>query len=272
MTRWRLSWLVACCTACSGPPARAPIEEKVNCEDRLQQGKRLEQQGKDGDALSTYAPCLDSLVDAAGLLGKRYPPARASLAQRRSTVKREVDHSLDRGQSPPETTVHLLISLNSAVGDSAANLELFDRTRGSAAAATTLPAVRQRIWHELVEARRYSDALGGERFIREDVEAWLTVSAAQGASDLLIDQYALRGAAQYFEALAGVRRGADARALFAAVVAAHPVTGTYVAFITHSRRAGDTALAEQMLAHAKDHLNPSDALAVEKAIGSDVSN
>jgi hypothetical protein len=248
-------------------PTRPPetVSQPQSCEQTLALGKKLEAAGADAEALKTYAPCLDSLVPAVALLGKRYAAAVRLLRQRQSILNERIEKSLAQGREPPLGEIELLIAYNSALGESTRSLLLLDRIAANSAFFKTAGALNELLWQELVVARRYRDALKSEPQIRAGVDAWLVISSTAD-SDQALNQYALRNAALYAEALAGTGQSMAAQAILQEAGERHPKAKTYTTLIEHAARAGDMRLARVLRADAAKRLNADEMKAVDDVL------
>lgn len=151
--------------AAKGTTAAATTAREA-VEARFKHGQQMLRTGQLDAALTEFLWCYDEgmpgiasyngirnnmLPNLIGQIAKTYPPALAALRERRDKAEQRMFDTPD-----DRTGAMNVAALNTALGEPARNLELFDR----------LPAQdpqRQmllfRIFDQLVEARRYSDVV-----------------------------------------------------------------------------------------------------------------
>jgi len=183
------------------------------------------------------------------------------LLRRRAILESTVYRRVREGSEPDEGSVSLLVSINWGLGEGRKNVALFDETISNSRLLRTSQLLHTLLWSDLVEARRYSDALRWENTVRDLVLVGINLTATNADTTLAAPSTdtALKDGAMYFEALAGSGRSSDARELFERAVKVRPLVSTYVLFLRHATRSGDAALASWVHQQAASRL-PADQM------------
>jgi thiol-disulfide isomerase/thioredoxin len=245
---------------------------------RERYAKELERTGRYEEALAEYLWCFDEgakkspayvgvrgsflLGDIAGL-GKKYPPARKALEDRRDSA----ESRLSAG-SGSFSDVEDAFAINRELNASERNLALYDRVRGQKAIAPDLRIVfAQELLAPLVEARRYQDALdlfdSPEKYVSDRIRMSKFLEGRKTGNDKEheeMDDFAqemMRGetvsqCADVYEALLGAKNESLAGKVADQLIAFAPTGHTYATLIASAvhAQANDAAkaLAERGLA------------------------
>lgn len=260
---WQLVLAVACaavvsCTPSAGSLRRPQTQaqgdaEHLTCSDRIERGKDLERLGHLPQALDLYEESLECALERVGLMSKDYGPARTLLQERRDELEHTAEEAVAEGRCPASDDVGLLMSLNAWLEDNERSIGLYDKL-------TLLPhtdaarAAHLTLWDDLVLAGRYADALRWEDDVQGDVYGALALWGSEG-SDEMAREYALDVASYYVEALVGVGRIDDAKAVAVRAVGRETVADGFVLIMARARRAGDSAFLDWVISTASDHLS-----------------
>lgn len=198
----------------------ADLEQQVKARQRLAQ--ELMMSGKYDQALPEYlwlydtgmkqAPAyagvrLSFLTSEMGRMAKRYAPAKEALQKRRDEAKTHMDDASD------PIAAQEYAALCDALGDTEALLATFDHLP---AGDRRRSALGGHVFRQLVEARRYKDALDAapyETMLRALESGFRSPPNAPEQVKEQLRQYAAKTAAVDVEVLAGAGEFADARAM-----------------------------------------------------------
>lgn len=226
---------------------------------RMQFGDALARKGKDAEALSEYLLCFDHGLEASpAFVGVRdsfllmdiknlavhYPPARQALETRRD----ERQARLSAG-SPDRQTIQELIALNQALGQEEKNLAVYDQLP---AGSKMRDFISRLLREQFLKAGRYTDVLqgtDGTSAFNKDVAGFNTMlnsldkdSPIRKQLEDSLRQYTVNAGAQYFEALAGLKRNDDAKKLAAAILKFDSSEDTHTSLTEAAQRAGNAEL------------------------------
>lgn len=176
-----LSALLACASLFAADPQSDP-------EARLKEARALVEQGKQAEALEHFIWCYDHGVEVIPKfartrdtrvtlfmfsLGKKYPPARAALVERRDALAQKVK---DAPKAASEAVLTQLAYLDRVVGDDAAIMETLALFPKGKTSYKTYGAVLQ---EKLIEKQHYKEALAAD--INSDAELEKLVGQIEGA-------------------------------------------------------------------------------------------
>lgn len=226
---------------------------------RMQFGVALARKGKDAEALSEYLWCFDHGLEASpAFVGVRdsfllthikqlaadYPPALRALETRRD----ELQARLSAG-SADRNTIQDLIALNEALGQDEKNLAVYDQLP---AGSRMRDFISRLLREQFLKARRYTDVLQGtdgtsafnkdvqdfNRMVNSlDKDSHIRKQLEEGFHEVTINE-----GAQYFEALAGLKRNDDAKNLATAILKFDSSEDTRATLAEAAQRAGNTGL------------------------------
>jgi hypothetical protein len=268
VTRACVAAIVISCGSVDQPSAQHGEGAGPACSRRLESGKALEARGHYAEALELYEPCFEDLLERIGILSKNYNymPARHFLTRRRDELERSIESTLAGGSRVSDDDLRLLVSLNSWLEDDNRTLSLYDRFIGDPKLSASARTLHNSMWEELVDARRYEDALRWETDVRDIVYGLL---AQWNTTDEPIEaarHYSIKIAALYMEALLGVERPLDAKILADKVLKGQPSADTYLLLIERAARAGDTDFVTWIYSEAKQRLDSAELQSVESAM------
>jgi thiol-disulfide isomerase/thioredoxin len=230
---------------------------------RMQVGVALAQKGKDAEALEEYLWCFDHGLEAGPAftgvrvsfllsyikqLADHYPPAGKALEARRDAAQAKVTAGATDYQ-----TVQDLVTLNNALGQKEKNFTVFDQ----------LPAgnkgkdVILRLYaDQFLQAKRYSDVLEGTDGIspfKKSVDRFDQMLNPIGKDNPMRErmeetmrQLTVNAGAQYFEALAGLKRNEEGRELARQILKFDSSPATRTVLVEAAVRAGDADLAKSI--------------------------
>jgi thiol-disulfide isomerase/thioredoxin len=230
---------------------------------RMQVGVALAQKGKDAEALDEYLWCFDHGLEAGPAftgvrvsfllsyikqLAADYPPAGKALEARRDAAQARLAAGATDYQ-----TVQDLVSLNNALGQKEKNFAVFDQ----------LPAgnkgkdVILRLYaDQFLQAKRYSDVLEGTDGIapfKKSVDQFNQMlnpiakdNPMRERMEETMRQLTVNAGAQYFEALAGLKRNQEGRELAGQILKFDSSPATRTLLVEAAVRAGDADLAKSI--------------------------
>jgi thiol-disulfide isomerase/thioredoxin len=230
---------------------------------RMQVGVALAQKGKDAEALDEYLWCFDHGLEAGPAftgvrvsfllsyikqLAADYPPAGKALEARRDAAQARLAAGARDYQ-----TVQDLVSLNNALGQKEKNFAVFDQ----------LPAgnkgkdVILRLYaDQFLQAKRYSDVLEGTDGIapfKKSVDQFNQMlnpiakdNPMRERMEETMRQLTVNAGAQYFEALAGLKRNQEGRELAGQILKFDSSPATRTLLVEAAVRAGDADLAKSI--------------------------
>ena len=228
---------------------------------RMQFGVELAQKGKEAEALAEYLWCFDHGLEAnpafSGMrlsfllmyfknLAAHYPPAQQALENRRNERQAKV-----AAGSTDFQAVQDLISLNNALGQRERNLAVFDQLRPGNPARETASSL---LTAQFLEAKRYADVLhgsDGKAAFETAVDRFNQLLKSLGKDNPMRErmEQSLRNSttktgAQFFEALAGLKRNQDAKGLAAEILKFDSSPATHTLLAAATQRAGNAELAQ----------------------------
>jgi len=232
-----------------------------NASARMQFADALAQKGRDAEALKEYLWCFDHGLEAdpsfVGVrcsfllsriknLGNHYEPARDALVRRRD----ECQSKLAGGSDDPRT-VQDVIALNNTLSQEEKSLIAFDNLP---ARSKTRQIVAPLLTGQFLAARRYADVLGGtdgkaafktltDRYDKT-MAAMPQANPAMKQMEEGLRQYIVLQGTQYFEALAGLKRDAEARELAGEILKFGPSETTREALAKSAQKAENLELAQ----------------------------
>lgn len=258
---------------------RRELEEAANSNDpmaRMQFARQLMIEGKQAEALEQLLWCFDHGLEAGPAfygvrlsfllgtieqLGRKYPPAREALIQRRD----QAEAQLSAGDATSQT-FHDYSALNRTLREDARTMKVFDGLSAADRDRLGATAVVQNL---LLEAKRYDEIVEDD----EDVAQLISVAAShlreaktasianpsagiprqQQAIAASRRRYAISSAGDAIEILAGAEQTDHAKALVDDVLAFDSSGTTRAQLLAHARRAENAdviAYIEQWSAQA----------------------
>lgn len=227
---------------------------------RMQLADTLARNGKDAEALNEYLWCFDhGLESSPAFVGVRdsflladikdlaahYPPALEALETLRGERQAKVS-----GGSADNLTIEDLISLNQALGQEEKNLAVFDQLP---AGSKLRDFISPMLTEQFLKSRRYTDVLRGTEgmssFKKAVEEFNTTINSVDKDSPVRKQleegerQYTVNQGAQYFEALAGLKRNEDAKNLAAAILKFDSSKDAQTSLAEAAQRAGNAELS-----------------------------
>lgn len=208
--------------------------DEIHAKARHKQGKKLARAGQPAEALAEFLWCFDEgmahvpglssvrssyLLDDIQTLSVTYPPAKASLLERRDRAQA----ALLSGQAT-DNTIKDIVALNRSLNEADRSLALYDQLPAANAHRTKL-----RIWlfSQFLKAKRYDDALQSEPVVNifriwplmQSHEISRNNSAFTPAALKTFHDYNLHWLADRLEVLAGAGQLDHARELLATALA-----------------------------------------------------
>lgn len=228
---------------------------------RMRFGVALAQRGKDAEALSEYLWCYDHGLEASrAFLGVRnsfllmyiknlaanYPPAHQALETRRDECQAKV-----AAGSADRHTMQDLIALNGALDQEEKNLAVFDQLPADSKMRDFISSL---LTDQFLKAKRYADVLQGtdgkapfnkavEQFNRM-INALDKDSSTRKQLEQSLRQLTVTKGAQYFEALAGLKRNQDGKDLAGVILKFDSSEATRTALADAAQRAQNAELAQ----------------------------
>ena len=222
--------------------AAAPITREV-VEARYRRGKELAQSGDTESALKELLWCFDigmrrvssfSGVRASFLLKeiqKLGPPGIAALHERRNKARQILlTGTDDSGAASDFSSISRTLDENHAV------LNLYDQMPAGPSRRT----LANYAFSQLVEARRYSDAISARTFVTMTSSLEMMIQESTGPRR----DHAIRTAATNVEVLAGAGELAHAQSLIARLLGHDSSESTRAILQRHLERAGHAGLLE----------------------------
>ena len=229
------------------PPARVPITHDY-VESRYKHAQELAKAGQYEDALKEFLWCYDEgmapLPEYGGVrysyvlqmiakLGETYPPALASLRERRDKAEQRIL------ASPNDFTATMsFASINHYLKEDTRNLQFYDRLKSD---DPRKPVFGSHVYDELANAQRYRDAIQAKPYGRmsEMVE-----TLTNRPADIRQSQRTevVKVTAKYVEVLAGTGDLDHARALIDRILAFNNSAEAKAILQTHLTRAGHPEL------------------------------
>jgi tetratricopeptide (TPR) repeat protein len=201
-------------------------------------------------------------------LSIRYPPANEAMEQRRQAL----EASLRDGHLPDQAVTSVVLDLDAlheqffAVPER--TLELYDELRAKLGDEDLrIVTLRERLTERLVWKRRYAEAVNHRGSLVERYKASLetekrlreTMQLPEGLADLIDPeeetQRCVDRGLPYFEAYAGVGRGAEALAIARLAIELAPREATFVKLLQRAERAEAPATGRELLELAKTSLD-----------------
>jgi hypothetical protein len=230
---------------------------------RMQRGLKLAGSGNDKEALTEYLWCFDHgheanpRFDATRLtilltnikkLAERYPNARTALEARRDQRLADVPSAGTNQQIAVDC-----IYLNGALDQRQEDLAVFDQIP---AGSPLRGVISDLIMSQLLEAKRYADVLAGrdaKTLFSKQVDLVNDMIDALDPKNRVYDSFkqgyrksAIDCGANLFEALAGLRRNAEAEELAQQILKYDGSAATRSALAKAATRAGNVQLAENV--------------------------
>ena len=221
----------------------------------------LAQKGKDAEALVEYLWCFDHGLEASPAfsgvrlsfllsniknLAAHYPPAGKALEGRRDESQAKV-----AAGSTDFHTIQDLVSLNKTLGQEEKNLAVFDQLP---AGSKTREIISHLLTEQLLQAKRYADVLmgaDGASAFRQKVDQFNSLLDSLGKDspirvrmEATLRQMTIRAGANYFEALAGLKRDQDAKDLAGQILKFDSSQGTRDCLAQAAQRAGNADLGQ----------------------------
>jgi thiol-disulfide isomerase/thioredoxin len=230
---------------------------------RMQFGQALAQKGKDAEALAEYLWCFDHGLEAspafAGVrvsfllssiknLAAHYPPAQQALETRRDGCEAKV-----AAGSTDFHTIQDLVSLNKTLGQEEKNLAVYDQLPAGSA---TRKLISPLLTEQFLEAKRYADVLmgaDGNSAFKQKVDQFNLLLDSLGKDrpmrvrmETRLRQMTVRAGANYFEALAGLKRNQDAKDLAGQIFKFDSSQATHDCLEQAAQRAGNAELGQSV--------------------------
>ena len=240
--------------AAAGGGESVPSHDAVKA--RYDLGQTLAQRGDAEGALKEYLWCYDVgmvqvpsyvgvrssfLLSSIAQLGRNHPPALAALRERRDRAEARM-----MAETKDRTAAMDFASLNKALGEGARTLAVFDQLPAN---DPRRAALSNMLFDQLLEARRYADAVLGSRVktaasMLEETAAHKQDMIAQvgEAGVKMMMQSSVRSAAKVFEVLAGAGRLDESRALADQILKFDASDETKTLLQSHATRAGHPEL------------------------------
>ena len=224
-------------------------------QTRYDHARELARQGKNVKALAEYLWCFDdgmrkspefteqrlnSLLSSVVKLGQNYPPALEALRQRRDAAKTHVLENTNDISSLVN-----MVALNRQLGESAANLALFNQLPPGSRGREILGRY---VFDQLIEARRYPEAAAAQPFdqFKRLFDLIIKQFDAHPERKGRVSRYVGQSGGKELEALAGAGDLDHARELLQALLKADHSEATISALRDHLKRAGHGELLDGM--------------------------
>ena len=151
------------------PPG--PVEQDTDPMQVMEEARELAENGQHEEALAKLLWCFDYgakesvaftgvrvsfLLSRIAALGKKYPPALEALQERREAAERRTAKT--KGTQRYMFDFMDLVALNHSLGESAANLELYDELKSEVPESPILGFLRHHVVNELIKAGRADEA------------------------------------------------------------------------------------------------------------------
>ena len=247
---------------------------------RMEYADALAAKGKNAEALKEYLWCLDEggknnpsffgvrlsfLLSDILRLGVKYPLAIDALKHRRDIART----ALEKGNSNPNIALDFA-TYNENLGDTDQNLTYYDmlNTRDPKLAAPLFCMVAS----QLVEKKRYADMVAGGKGTFGNINMEIG-SYKDMAETHQIDKSALtflkqnfvKKYGEYYEALVGTDKSAEADDLRNKLLTFDASAATYIALIQHANRAEKPEAVQKLVTLAKKALPVTEFKQVEQA-------
>jgi thiol-disulfide isomerase/thioredoxin len=228
---------------------------------RMQFGAALAEKGKDAEALAEYLWCFDHgletspsftgvrlsfLLSNIKNLAAHYPPAQKALETRRDERQAKVVAG-----STDFQMVQDLVSLNQTLGQEEKSLAVFD---GLSSKSPARAMMADELTDQFLEAKRYADVLAAvdvASAFKGEVDRFNFMLNSVGKNSPMRDQMegslrqlTVTSGANYFEALAGLKRNQDAKDLAGQILKFDASQETRDLLAKAAKRAGNAELAE----------------------------
>jgi thiol-disulfide isomerase/thioredoxin len=255
--------------ALSGKDSVARAREKLAAAGandpsaRMQVGVALAEKGKDAEALAEYLWCFDHGLDNGPAftgvrvsfllsyikqLAGHYSPAAKALEERRDAAQAKV-----AAGSTDYQTVQELVTLNNALDQSEKNFAVFDRLPpGDKGRKVILRMYAD----QFLKAKRYADVLDGTdgtSAFKKSVEQYDQMFNPMAKDNPMKERMegtmrhmTVTAGAQYFEALAGLKRNQDGRELAGQILKFDSSPDTHTLLAKAAERAGNAELAKSI--------------------------
>jgi len=244
---------------------------------RMELGRALALAGQSAEALAEFLWCFDhgqdptlvfegvrthALLREISNLGKKYPPARVALVERRDLARTRILQERSPGRAMEE-----FLGLNDAMGEKEVTIELYEQLRGLEGKSEVIQRLMKSILLPMMEQRRYEEVLAGSASIAD----WLNskrdmLRRFEGERPEFVEVRAftlnetLRDGGNYYEAILGAAGTAAAMAQPSVeefeeqLLAIDGTSYNYSRLIKHATRAGAFGRARALVARAESVL------------------
>lgn len=243
---------VAALPASASSPAGVEVTESL-VRERYARGQRLARDGDPAEALRELLWCFDEgmirvssftgvrasfLLGEIARLGRRHPPALAALRERRDRAEQQILSGM-----PDFLVATNFGAINRTLKETDRTLALLDQLPAGDRRRSTLAGTA---FDELVDARRYEDALSGRPFAfmrssleraKDEPQSLASLPNAEAVRKSR-REHAITSTAKHIEVLAGSGRLDDARTLANQLLAYDASATTRDVIENHAARAG----------------------------------